>query len=121
MKKNLVFVDTSGSMNEMGKILLQRNLCRYIKQLHIVDREKYSDVEILLFNWAENILEIITQKDGDIPAFIAKGSANLNLLSSLLFKEDQKDILGVLILSDGHFVKDEIIDFKKNLKFFLPF
>ena len=37
MKKALyAFVDTSGSMNEMGKVHLQRNLCFFILQVPVI-------------------------------------------------------------------------------------
>jgi len=48
MKKNIYFVvDSSGSMNEMGKSLLQRNLMRFISELPIIDKEKYSDINFI--------------------------------------------------------------------------
>ena len=41
-------VDTSGSMNEMGKIHLQRNLCRYADQLRLIDQKKYAKAADML-------------------------------------------------------------------------
>ena len=63
MKETLyIIVDVSGSMNEMGKIHLQRNLCRYAAQLRLIDQEKYADFDIRFYQWAQNISEIAIAK-----------------------------------------------------------
>lgn len=82
MKETLyIIVDVSGSMNEMGKIHLQRNMCRYADQLRLIDQEKYSESNIRFYQWAQNIAEIALQSDGDIPVLNAEGSSNLCALS----------------------------------------
>ena len=116
MTRLYIIIDVSGSMNEMGKIHLQRNLCRYAVQLQIIDQEKYSNVDFRFFQWAENISEIIIQKDGDIPILVSKGSSNLHLLSDFLSKSYcDSQVLHVLILSDGNFVSSDISSFKTQL------
>lgn len=109
-----IIVDVSGSMNEMGKIHLQRNLCRYAAQLRLIDQEKYSDADIRFYQWAQNVSEVALQSDGDIPALNAEGSSNLCVLSDFLseyLKDTRRSM--VLILSDGSFDRD---DFKKFLE-----
>ena len=59
--------DTSGSMDEMGKIHLQRNLARYAIQIPGLTQEKCTDFVIRLYQWHQDISEITLQSDGDIP------------------------------------------------------
>lgn len=111
-----IIVDVSGSMNEMGKIHLQRNLCRYAAQLRLIDQEKYSDSDIRFYQWAQNVSEVALQSDGDIPALNAEGSSSLCVLSgflSLHLNDAVKSM--VLILSDGNFSNSDIADFQDQL------
>lgn len=111
-----VFVDVSGSMNEMGKIHLQRNLCRYAAQLRLIDQEKYSGSDIRFYQWAQNVSEVALQSDGDIPDLNAEGSSNLCVISEFL-SQYQSDTgrLMVLILSDGNFPNSDIVSFQNQL------
>lgn len=111
-----IIVDVSGSMNEMGKIHLQRNLCRYAAQLRLIDQEKYSDADIRFYQWAQNVSEVALQSDGDIPALNAEGSSNLCVLSDFLseyLKDTRRSM--VLILSDGNFSNSDIVNFQNQL------
>lgn len=111
-----VFADVSGSMNEMGKIHLQRNLCRYAAQLRLIDQEKYSGLDIRLYQWAQNITEVVLQSDGDILALNAEGSSNLCVISDFLSQYlNDTGILMVLILSDGNVPSPDIVSFQKKL------
>lgn len=111
-----IIVDVSGSMNEMGKIHLQRNLCRYAVQLKAIDQEKYEDMEIRFYQWTLNVSEIVVQSDGDIPALIAEGSTNLNaLLDFLIENMNSVGNLRILILSDGNFSNSDISIFKQKI------
>ena len=111
-----IIVDVSGSMNEMGKIHLQRNLCRYAAQLRLIDQEKYSGSDIHLYQWAQNISEVALQSNGDIPALNAEGSSKLCVLSDFLSQYlNDTEIARVLILSDGNFQNSEIVSFQNQL------
>lgn len=112
-----IIVDTSGSMNEMGKIHLQRNLCRYAAQLRFIDQEKYSGIDICFYQWAQDIYEITIQSDGDIPALKAEGASNLCVLSKFLSQHsNEDDQTRILIFSDGNFPSSEDIkSFQKQL------
>ncbi len=111
-----IIVDTSGSMNEMGKIHLQRNLCRYAAQLRLIDQEKYSGSDIRFYQWAQNVSEVILQSDGHIPALNAEGSSNLCVLSDFLSQYlNDTGRLMVLILSDGNFPNSDIVSFQNKL------
>ncbi len=106
-----IFVDTSGSMNEMGKIHLQRNLCRYVMHLPFIDTEKYLDLDVHLYQWAQNVSEVDLQSDGDIPVFNAEGFSNLCTLVDFLSQNSAR----ILILSDGNFSNLDISSFQNQL------
>jgi hypothetical protein len=114
-----VIIDTSGSMNEMGKVHLQRNLCRYAVQLQLLDQEKYSNFDIRFYQWTHSVAEIILQSDGDIPALATEASSSLSVLSNFLF-QNQSETEGqrVLILSDGNFPNSDISSFQNQLSSF---
>ena len=103
-----IIIDASGSMNEMGKIHLQRNLCRYAAQLRLIDQEKYSGSDIRFYQWAQNVSEVALQSDGDIPALNAEGFSKLCVLSDFLSRHlNNTGRSMVLILSDGNFDRDD--------------
>ena len=111
-----IIVDVSGSMNEMGKIHLQRNLCRYAAQLRLIDQEKYSGSEIRFYQWAQNVSEVALQSDGDIPALNAEGSSKLCVLSDFLSQHlNNTGRSMLLILSDGNFPNSDIVSFQNQL------
>jgi hypothetical protein len=110
-----VIVDVSGSMNEMGKIHLQQNLCRYAAQLRGIDQEKYADLDIRFYQWAQDISEI-TISDGGIPALNAEGSSDLCDLSDFLSQHlNDTGRARILILSDGNFPNSDIVSFQNQL------
>ena len=101
-------------MNEMGKIHLQRNLCRYAAQLRLIDQDKYSGTDIRFYQWAQNVSEVALQSDGDIPALNAEGSSNLCDLSDFLFQHlNDAGSARTLILSDGNFPNSNIVSFSE--------
>ena len=111
-----IIVDVSGSMNEMGKIHLQRNLCRYAAQLRLIDQGKYSCSDIRFYQWAQNVSELALQSDGDIPALNAEGSSTLCVLSDFLSQHLNDTVKSmVLILSDGNFSNSDIVSFQNKL------
>lgn len=119
MNKLNIIVDASGSMKELGKIHLQRNLCRYAAQLRVIDQEKYADLDIRFYQWAEDVSEITIQRDGDIPALNAEGSSKLYDLSDFLSQYlNDTGKSRVLILSDGSFPNLDIVSFQNQLSRF---
>ena len=111
-----IIVDVSGSMNEMGKIHLQRNLCRYAAQLRGIDQQKYADLDIRFYQWAQDISEVTIQSDGDIPSLNAEGSSNLCDLYDFLSQYlNDSGSARILILSDGNFTNSDIVSFKNQL------
>ena len=114
-----IIVDVSGSMNEMGKIHLQRNLCRYAAQLRGIDQQKYADLDIRFYQWAQDISEVTIQSDGDIPSLNAEGSSNLCDLYDFLSQYlNDSGSARILILSDGNFPNSDIVSFKNQLSKF---
>lgn len=116
MNKLFIIIDTSGSMNELGKIHLQRNLCRYVAQLQLIDQGEYADIDIHFYKWAQNISEIVVQNDGSITNINTQGSSSLNILSDFLFQNlNITERSKVLILSDGNFSNSNILSFHSQL------
>ncbi|MCX4039890.1 hypothetical protein OR606_06705 [Aeromonas hydrophila] len=114
-----IIVDVSGSMNEMGKIHLQRNLCRYAAQLRGIDQQQYADLDIRFYQWAQDISEVTIQSDGDIPSLNAEGSSNLCDLYDFLSQYlNDSGSARILILSDGNFPNSDIVSFKNQLSKF---
>ncbi len=120
MKASLnIIVDVSGSMNEMKKNHLRRNLCRYVAQLQLIDQEKYADLDIRFYQWTQNISKVVLQSDGDIPALSAEGSSNLCVLSDVLsHRLNDTGRSMALILSDGNFSNSNIVSFQNQLSTF---
>jgi len=119
MSKLYIIIDVSGSMNEMGKIHLQRNLCRYAAQLRLIDQEKYSGADIRFYQWAQNVSEVDLHSDGDIPALNAKGTSNLRVLYDFIshnLNDTERSM--ALILSDGNFPSPNIVSFQNQLDTF---
>lgn len=110
-----IIADVSGSMNEMGKIHLQRNLCRYATQLDYVSPERYAGVKIHIYQWAQKISEIKLEKNGDLPVLSATDVACLKELSVCISDNlsDSKETR-ILILSDGNFSSSDILDLKSQ-------
>ena len=103
-------------MNELGKIHLQRNLCRYVAQLQLIDQGKYADIDIHFYKWAQNISEIVLQSDGSITNLNTQGSSSLNILSDFLFQNlNITEGSKILILSDGNFSNSNILSFHSQL------
>lgn len=117
MKTSLyLFFDVSGSMNELGKIHIQRNLCRYVAQLQLIDQEKYANIDIRFYQWAQDISEIAVQSDGSITTLNTQGSSSLNILSDFLFQNlNSTERSKILILSDGNFSNSNILSFHSQL------
>lgn len=120
MKQQLnIIVDCSGSMNEMEKVHLQKNLCRYAAQIQLIDQEKYSNFVIHFYKWTQNVSEFSMHNDGDLPVLTAEGSASLNFLSDFIsnnLNNIKRPI--VLILSDGNFSSSDILNFHSQLRLF---
>lgn len=112
-----MIVDVSGSMNEMGKIHLQRNLCRFASQLKMINQLKYTELNIKFFQWTEKISEIEIEDDGAMPYLKPKGSTDLIYLSDFLLSAFSNDhSICALILSDGNFAKSDVSIFQDQVK-----
>lgn len=114
MKTLNILVDVSGSMREMGKLHLQKNLCRYATQLQLLDRDKYSDLDIHFYQWTQNVTEINLQNGGNLSGLFAQGSSSLMAFSDFILKYlNDSPKLRILILSDGNFDRNDYNSFLK--------
>ena len=118
MNKSLnVIVDGSGSMNEMGKRFLQRNLCRFISQLPLLDVRTYAELSFLFFRWTSSVAPLAIQDDGDLPVLDAEGKADLGALAKMLKDMPENGRKRrVLVLTDGIFETSKIAEFKKETR-----
>jgi len=116
MNPNLhVIADTSGSMKEMGKIHLLRNLCRYASRLKTLNPQVHSNLNMLFFQWSAEVAKV-TPEDGDIPPLSARGPSDLGALAAFLREARGEDrALRALVLSDGHFSRAEAEDLAQEL------
>jgi hypothetical protein len=109
-----VMVDTSGSMNEMGKSHLLRNLCRFISELPIVNERNYSNVEFRFFEWNKNVSELVVENNGDFPEIRPQLSSDLQSLSEFFINGlNENEEFRALIFADGNFPTSDVDAFSK--------
>lgn len=115
MNTSLILIaDISGSMSEMGKVFVLRNLFRYASQLKYIEPGKYADVSISFFQWSAEVTEVIPQEDGDIPVLLPQGSSDLDALCRFLrLKGGDGQRIRALVFSDGYFITPEIAHFQE--------
>lgn len=111
-----VLLDCSGSMNEMGKLRLARNLLSFIReQLRLgILPIPYSDVRLVLWRHGEaRFLDIATGED--IPTFPAEGQTSIGDLLSTLEEicANFNEPLRLLMLSDGGISMTDLDVWKK--------
>lgn len=110
----ILLVDVSGSMYEMGKIHLQRHLCRYVSRVARFQPDIYAGTEVRLYQWGETVSLIAQQPNGDIPELQAAGSADIVALSHFLSTQPDGQNQSLLILSDGNFSQQELLHFQQQ-------
>lgn len=99
-----IIIDNSGSMNEIAKPLLTRNLLRGINQLSIVEPDLYAHIRFHFFLWGNNVNEMTLTESGDIPIPTPNGLANLEVLEQFTNEQLTKEnSVAILLLSDGAF------------------
>ena len=109
-----VIADVSGSMKEMGKTPLLRNLLRFISELQVINEDKYTEFEFNFFSWSSSLSEIVFQNNEEQFAIEPKGKADLDQLKVRLESIlDNDSPLKVLIVSDGNFSTTDIDNFNK--------
>lgn len=106
-----VIVDTSGSMGVMGKMHIQKRLCRCINQIRLLSPEKYSALNIQFFRWGTTVTEIDVQNNKEDFLGPIEGSSDIFVLSDFLLGLNSTPV--VLLLSDGYFSNPDALDFKK--------
>lgn len=115
-----IMVDLSGSMNEMGKIQLQKNLCAYVLQLWLLEKSKYKDIELNFYKWTTEISRLTLDNHSQLPTFTAEGAAKLSSLADFIRPHLNKSPSArFLLFSDGNFASDDykkFINWKKTQK-----
>ncbi len=111
-----VIVDISGSMGEMAKLLLCRNLVSATRDMLAWNIDQFPATSMQLINWNESVKNIEMESNQDIPFFIASGKVDVSSLIQHLEQEkarlgDQR--LKSILLSDGNFSHKSSRDLKK--------
>lgn len=114
--KLYVIADSSGSMVEIGKVQIQKNILRFISELSVVDKGKYSEIDFCYFHWNSSVTELAVQCDGDIQTLYPRGCSELSALSDVievLVNDGHKNYM--LLLTDGNFSSRSIHEFLKRI------
>lgn len=94
-----VVVDVSGSMAEMGKVMLQQTLCRFIRQWTATNAPA---VTLKFYLWEQQVTPLPLDPLQDIPPFTAAGQADWQALATFCAALHEDDVLQrVLLLTDG--------------------
>lgn len=113
----LVFIDVSGSMKEMGKHLLEMNLCRHIYQLFEYETNKYSSIDVRFYTWSESVFEIAHNEDKFNFKIVPNGIADLDVLQKYFSTfTGNIESTHILILSDGCFSDNQLSRYSTFVK-----
>jgi hypothetical protein len=108
-----IILDISGSMQEMGKLLLARNLVTFIREFSEFRPDKLPSGAIQLLSWSDTIQPVELRDDCETPIFHASGSSDLIQLKEFFQSvADDMPQVKVLILSDGHISITSLKKFK---------
>jgi len=111
-----VIIDTSGSVNEMGKSHLLRNLCQYISELPCVNERFFSNIEFRFFQWNITMRELIVESDGNFPELKPQFTSDLLMLAEMLKNRvNSEGQTRAIILADGNFPTSDVEVFSKTI------
>lgn len=106
-----LILDISGSMREMGKLLLARNLVAFTRELLEIMPEEFSFREIRLFTWNEVIQPVELTANRETSHFEASGKTDLARLKEFLESQtENKTGVKAIILSDGSFSNNFLLN-----------
>jgi hypothetical protein len=107
----LVIVDCSGSMQELGKSLLARNLVSFIREF--TQPPLGTRIAAMrLFHWHDSIIPVALQECSDVPSLPPGKKADLDQLKVLFTLElDNDEHVRAILLSDGNFSRDQLKSF----------
>lgn len=111
-----VVADISGSMKELGKIMIVRNLLAYIRERMRLSPNCQFWNSLQLIIWGENTSIVELTVDHDLPHWEAKGKSNSQQLIQILNAHLSDQLERVLLLSDGNFTRDEFNILQKWLQ-----
>ncbi len=84
-KIHIIF-DFSGSMCEMAKGQIQKNLFQFIKELPILEKQKFLNIKFSFFIWNSTITELNDLQKNGMKLMIPNGKAKLEDLQIFLKK-----------------------------------
>lgn len=112
-----VFADASGSMNELGKRALVRNLFRFLRDYQSFSSQEQEELRFSFSLWSDTVEPLLLREGADIGLFRASGKADFSALEDFLISAcDEKEHLAVIVIGDGNYSKEKIQHFHKALK-----
>ena len=107
-----IILDVSGSMQEMGKLMLARNLISCIREKCCLKSGEIPFKKMQFFIWNDKVCPVDLSNDNETPHFKASGKVDMDQLIELLGREASAGLLqNVIILSDGNFSKNTLKKF----------
>lgn len=109
-----LIVDCSGSMAELGKWMLARNLVAAVREQPRLSPETWPLGGIRCFLLGVELVEQGLEPEDELPQREPTGAATLASMQDGLSKlVEECDHLRVLVLSDGRFGRDEVLAFRR--------
>jgi hypothetical protein len=110
----IIVADSSGSMRELGKAMLVRNVINHIRGVARLGRGPDWLMGPVVLRWAETVERINLADDSDLPDWEVGGRLRmaplLEVLDALVGGSPHSRLL---LLSDGHWALSDVQDFKK--------
>jgi hypothetical protein len=110
----IVIADSSGSMQELGKTMLVRNLINHIRMVgRLRNRPDWLE-ELVVLRWSDKIEVIRLSSDDDLPNWDVEGRLQIApLIEALNGLVGGSKWSRILLLSDGHWATSDVQAFKK--------
>lgn len=110
-KQFIIVADTSGSMAEGNRILLLRNLCRYVVQRFEWD-ERLINSQLHFVSWGQEVLRILPEANGCVPLPSPGGKARQRMLVRFLENMISQSNVDsrVILMSDDDMNAEDLFD-----------
>ncbi len=110
----IIVADSSGSMRELGKAMLVRNVINHIRGVARLGKGPDWLMGPVVLRWAETVERITLADDSDMPEWEVGGRLRMApLLEALDGFVGGSPPSRILLLSDGHWALSDVQDFKK--------
>jgi hypothetical protein len=110
----IVIADSSGSMRELGKAMLVRNLINHIRRVgRLRNRPDWLE-ELVVLRWSGDVEIIQQSNDDELPNWDVEGRLKIApLIEALNGLTEGSNWSRILLLSDGHWATSDVQAFRK--------